>query len=344
MFDFSKIGLDGSFQIHRAPLLLVIDERAHQVLVGFEESEFESAKCTVISRFGEDRNVWVLVDGEWVRETLGQWKSGQTVAISGVPGVHPGGFGGLVWVVDRLLGPGGCPWDIEQTHFTLRKYLLEESYELIEAIENEDLVAMKEELGDVLLQPLMHSQIRQRDGDWGIEDVAAGITEKLIRRHPHVFGNLSVQDSDEVLKNWDAIKRQEKGSEPQSTLSGIPSAMPALLKAMEVSKRAARCGFEWPDIESVWEKFDEEAAEVREALLGTDQLAIRDEIGDLLFTVVNLARWAKVDAEEALRTMVDRFRERFMYMESISTSPLQDLNADEWDQLWEQAKSIVKNS
>lgn len=254
---------------------------------------------------------------------------------------HAGGLVGLAQIVDRLLGPGGCPWDQAQTHESLKKYLLEESYELIQAIDDGDESAMKEELGDVLLQPLMHTQIKRLEGKWGIEEVANQINAKLIRRHPHVFGDVQADTPEEVLKNWDAIKRQEKGEklESTSTLSGVPVAMPALMLAMEISKRAARSGFEWPDMEGVWEKFREEENEFREALVEGNRQRISEELGDLLFTVVNLARWSKVDPEDALRTMVERFRKRFMAMEEMSPKPLNDLSTEEWDELWNQAKA-----
>lgn len=345
MLELGSIGLDGSFQIHQAPLVLVLDDRANQVFVGFDGEGFESARRAILTRYELGTRCRIFRDGDWCDSTLDDWKQDETLVIPAQSEENPGGVAGLVWVVDRLLGPGGCPWDIEQTHSSLRKYLLEESYELIEAIDREDWEGMKEELGDVLLQPLMHTQIRKRDGDWGIEEVAKGISDKLIRRHPHVFGDLSVADSDEVLRNWDAIKRTEKGGdEGQSVLAGIPREMPALMKAMEVSKRAARSGFEWPDLDSVWEKFREELKEVEEAVVRGDRDDIRDELGDLLFTVVNISRWLKVDAEDALRIMVERFRSRFMRMEALSSVPLSELGYEEWDRLWEQAKRDVKSS
>jgi tetrapyrrole methylase family protein/MazG family protein len=250
------------------------------------------------------------------------------------------GLYGLVEVVTRLLGPGGCPWDQAQTHATLKKYLLEESYELMDAIDAADDDRMREELGDVLLQPLMHAQMRQRDGAWGADDVAQGIIDKLVRRHPHVFGDVDVADADEVLRNWDSIKQTEKGK-ADSILTGVPRAMPALLRAYDISKRAARAGFEWPTFEAVWEKFAEEERELREALASGDAAAIESELGDLLFTVVNLARWAKVEPEEALRRMLDRFTARFMEMERRSDRPLRDLSPEAWDDLWNAAKVSV---
>lgn len=250
----------------------------------------------------------------------------------------------LVHIVDRLLGPGGCPWDIEQTHESLKKYLIEESYEVLDAIDNGDLAKFQEELGDLLLQPLMHTQIERRDSDWGIDEVANTISEKLVRRHPHVFGDLSVADADEVLKNWDRIKSLEKGGAPESILAGVPKGMASLLRAYQVSKRAARAGFEWENIEGVFDKLHEEEAELKEAIQSKDLDAIESEIGDLLFTVVNIARWAKVEPEEALRKMLNRFTARFTLMEQRSPRPLSELTPKEWDDLWNQSKKELASA
>jgi len=250
-------------------------------------------------------------------------------------------FDELVTVVDRLLGPGGCPWDKAQTHESLKKYLLEEAYEVIEAIDSGDEDKLVEELGDLLLQPVMHGQISHAAGGFDTNDAAEAIVEKLIRRHPHVFGDVNVADAEEVLRNWDQIKKTEKGEEPRSILAGVPKSMASLLRAHEVSKRAARVGFEWPDIDSVFDKLVEETNELKEALHGGDTKHIESELGDLLFTVVNLARWAKVEPEEALRTMVNRFTARFMRMEEIATVDLKTLTMAEWDELWLRAKADV---
>jgi tetrapyrrole methylase family protein / MazG family protein len=315
--------LTGPYQVHISPQILVIDQRAHQIFRGFQD-DFQ----TLLSHLNRSYNPQI------------ESEPTDLLIIPAQDQEHPGGLAGLVHIVDRLLGPSGCPWDQVQTHESLKKYLLEESYELIEAIDTNDERGMQEELGDVLLQPLMHTQIKRLEGKWGVEEVANQINAKLIRRHPHVFGDTSADTPEEVLKNWDKIKRQEKNeqSKPESTLSGVPKAMPALMLALEISKRAARAGFEWPNMAGVWEKFHEEEVELREALGTGDKTRISDELGDLLFTVVNLARWAKIDPEDALRTMVERFRHRFITMESLSNKPLADLSPQEWDVLWNQAK------
>jgi MazG family protein len=246
----------------------------------------------------------------------------------------------LAYVSDRLLGPGGCPWDQAQTHETLKRYLLEEAYEVLDAIDSGSSEKLEEELGDLLLQPIMHAQMKKAAGEFDIDDVAGGIVDKLIRRHPHVFGEVDVADADEVLRNWDEIKRKEKGSEPQSILAGVPKGMASLLRAYEVSKRARRVGFEWPDIDAVFDKLREEEAELRQAIASGDAEHIESEIGDVLFTVVNLARWSGVEPEEALRKMLNRFTGRFQYMEAHSAKPLIELTAEEWDGLWREAKGL----
>jgi tetrapyrrole methylase family protein/MazG family protein len=251
---------------------------------------------------------------------------------------RPIGFYGLVEVVDRLLGPGGCPWDREQTHESLKRHMVEETYETLEAIDSGDPDLLCEELGDFLLQAVMHAQMDAIEGLYNIDDVIAGITEKLIRRHPHVFGDVSAADAEEVLKNWDAIKQAEKG-DPRSILEGVPKSLPALLRAFEVSKRAARVGFEWESLTQVFEKLSEELDELHQAISSRDKNAIEDELGDLLFTLVNVARWLEIEPEDALRKMTDRFTQRFQHMEATTEKPLRELSLAEWDALWQGAKT-----
>lgn len=239
----------------------------------------------------------------------------------------------IIVLVDRLLGPGGCPWDQAQTHESLKRHLLEEAYEVLDAVDSGSAHKLEEEIGDLLLQPVMHGQISR---DFSTQSAARLLVDKLIRRHPHVFGTTEVADAEEVLKNWDQIKQREKGDEIKSLLAGVPTGMASLLRAYEISKRAARAGFEWPDIEAVWDKMREEESELIEARTKEE---VEAEIGDLLFTAVNLARWYKVEPEEALRKMLNRFTERFQLMEASSVIPLTELTADEWNDLWNQAKA-----
>ena len=240
-------------------------------------------------------------------------------------------------IVDLLRSPHGCPWDREQTHTSLRKPLLEEAYEFIDAVDADDDPAMREELGDLLLQPILHAAIAKQRGAFDLDDAATAIADKLERRHPHVFGETEVTGTEDVLKNWDAIKRTEGKA---SALGGVPRAMPALDRAMTISRRAARVGFEWPDHAGVFAKLDEEVAEVREAFASGDQGRIESEIGDLLFTVVNLARWSKIEPEEALNGMLDRFSARFERMAAEDETALTELSPDEWEARWSRAKAV----
>jgi tetrapyrrole methylase family protein/MazG family protein len=255
--------------------------------------------------------------------------------------VATGKLEALVQITDRLLAPGGCPWDREQTHESLKRYLLEEAYELFDRIDANDDAGMREELGDLVLQPLLHSAMKHRDGSFDIDAVANDITEKLIRRHPHVFGEATAQDTEAVLRQWDQIKSKERGDVVKSVLTGVPKTMPALQRAYEVSKRAGRMGFDWPNIDSIWDKVREEELELTEAAATGDVTRISEEFGDLIFALVNVARWLKVEPEGALREMVARFTARFLAMEAKADKPLTELTAREWDVLWNEAKAGV---
>ncbi|MDW8051896.1 MAG: nucleoside triphosphate pyrophosphohydrolase [Armatimonadota bacterium] len=252
------------------------------------------------------------------------------------------GFEGLVAVVAALRAPGGCPWDREQTHSSLKPHLLEEAYEVLEAIDAGDYAALREELGDLLLQVLMHSQIASETGAFDIHQVVQHLIDKLIARHPHVFGEAHAETAEQVLKNWDKTKRQQKAQD--SILEGVPRTMPALARAQEISKRAARVGFEWESIHGVLDKLREEEQELRQAIEAGDLKRAESEIGDLLFTVVNVARHLRIDAEQSLRQMVDRFVRRFQWMEAEAARqnrPLESLTPDEWEALWQQAKQAT---
>lgn len=279
---------------------------------------------------------WLTLAGLHLAEVKGSIPSGATLILP-----HSlGPVERLVEIADRLLLPGGCPWDQEQTHESLKKCLLEETYELFEAIDEKNPKAIVEELGDVLLQPIMHAEMARLAGSFTIDEVAEAISEKLILRHPHVFGDVSVAGTEDVLKNWDEIKRKEK-AERKSALDGIPNALPALTFAQSISRRAAKSGFEWPDIDGVFAKLDEEMVELKEAIANGNDADKEAELGDVLFTVVNIARWLNVDAEEALRQMVKRFTLRFQRMEANSQMPLSELSPDEWEQLWSKSKAEV---
>lgn len=266
-------------------------------------------------------------------------------------------FERLATIVARLRAPDGCPWDREQTHRSLRAHLIEESYETLNAIEREDDENLREELGDLLLQPVLHAQIAQDDGRFDVVDVIEEISDKLVRRHPHVFGDLQVDDSGEVLLNWEAIKRDEKARKTavQSTadaivpsvLDDISPALPALMLALKVSKKAARAGFEWPDVAGVMAKLREETNELETALAQGDATRIGEELGDLLFSAVNIARWQKIDPELALRDMVSRFGARFRHMENAARArdcDLAELSPELWDELWNEAKRATQSA
>lgn len=255
-------------------------------------------------------------------------------------------FRDFVDVVARLRAPDGCPWDREQTHASLKKYLLEESYEVLEAIDLDDPDRLCDEMGDVLLQVLLHSQIAAEEGVFDVRDVIDRIVEKLIRRHPHVFAGVTVDGSEAVVRNWDEIKRLEK-PERTSVLDGVPRDLPALMKAVEVSKRVVCVGFEWPHLDDVFQKLDEELRELKQELVDRNPERLAAELGDLLFTVVNVARWLKVDPEDALRRMLTRFETRFRDVERRAEAlgkPLSAMDIRELDVLWEQAKAAVDSS
>ncbi len=250
----------------------------------------------------------------------------------------------LVDVMAALRGKNGCPWDREQNHHTLRKYLLEEAYEVVEAINQGDMYKICEELGDLLLQIVFHAQIASEGRHFDINDVIAGITEKMFRRHPHVFGNLSVADSREVEANWEKIKSTEKEWTGRgSLLDGIPTSLPALLRAQRVQSRVSKAGFDWSDYRGARQKIDEELNELSSAIARNNPEQIKEEIGDLLFAVVNLARLLKTDAEMALAATVDKFIRRFRYVEEKARQQrrkLTDCTLEELDSWWEEAKKV----
>jgi len=242
----------------------------------------------------------------------------------------------LVEVVRRLRAPDGCPWDREQTHASLRATMLEEAYEVLEAIDEKSMPKLREELGDVLLQVLMQSLIAEETGEFTLGQVADSIREKLVRRHPHVFGSTVVSGSDEVVRNWEALKAKEYGRE--SALDGVQRSLPALQWAWSLQRRAANVGFDWPDVEGALDKIREELEELRQASTVEEQEA---EFGDLLFTMVNVARKLGINPEDALRGTTGRFEARFRIMEQAARADgraLKDLPIDELDRYWEAAK------
>lgn len=248
----------------------------------------------------------------------------------------------LVGLMQRLLAPGGCPWDREQTLETLVPYLVEETYEVVDALASGNVADHQEELGDLLLQIVFQSELRFTAGQFGIDDVARGIVTKLVRRHPHVFGDVQASGTDEVLANWAKLKAKEKAEKgKRGALDGIPRSAPALLQATRAGEKASASGFDWPDSRGPRLKIDEELAELDEAVAGGDPTAIAAELGDTLLAVVNLARKLGVDAEGALRAANGRFAARFGYIEDRLTAAgrtVRDASAAEQDALWDEAK------
>ncbi len=246
----------------------------------------------------------------------------------------------IVGLMARLRGANGCPWDREQTLETLKPFLVEETYEVLDAIDRGTADDHREELGDLLLQIVFQAEIRRQEGAFDAADVAHAIADKLVRRHPHVFE--PDQGTDGGPRNWEAIKRSEKGD--RSAIGGVPRALPALLRAQKLTEKASRVGFDWPSTEGPLDKLDEELAELRQAVADGDASAVRHEIGDLLFSLVNLARFLDADAEDALRGTVDRFEARFMAMEReirAEGRSVEQLSLDELEDRWQRAKRAV---
>jgi MazG family protein len=262
-------------------------------------------------------------------------------------------FERLVEIMATLRGPNGCPWDKQQDFNSLKPMLVEEVYEVLEAVENNDMDGLSEELGDMLLHVVFHAQLGKESGQFDIDTVIGKISDKLVRRHPHVFGDEQASTPEEVIKNWEAIKAQEKAlklsnptPEQRSLLEGIPAKLPAIHEAHQISARVARVGFDWPDVDGVFEKLQEEVRELREVIAlgnaGDRRERLEDEIGDMLFVIVNIARHVKIDSESALKRANRKFKARFQFVERelrkqgkrLEETPLSDMEA-----LWQRAKS-----
>ena len=248
----------------------------------------------------------------------------------------------LLEIMRILRSPQGCPWDREQDHESLKKYLIEETYEVIEAIDMKNPEKLCEELGDVLLQVVFHSRIAEENGQFSMEDVIQTVSEKMVNRHKHVFGFERAETADDVLDLWEKIKREEKGCKDQtSVLEGVPSVLPALMRSYKIQEKAAKVGFDWDNIDDAWKKVTEEAGELREAYMSGDLTKSEEEIGDLLFAVVNVARFMKIEPELALTGTIRKFIKRFEYIEkrSIETGrELTSMTLAEMDELWDEAK------
>jgi tetrapyrrole methylase family protein / MazG family protein len=253
-------------------------------------------------------------------------------------------FRKLVEIMERLRSPGGCEWDRAQTHESLRQYLVEETHEVLDAIHRQDPAALREELGDLLLQILFHARIAQEEETFTITDVIAGITEKMIRRHPHVFADATADTPGAVSEQWDRIKTTIENRRHSSRIGGVPKMFPSLLRAVKMTRKAARAGFDWESKEQVFGKVDEEIRELKEAVAGGSLRKVEHELGDVLFALVNLARFIDVNPETAMVAANDRFERRFQAMEkkaAESGRSIEDLDMAALDRLWEEAKKDV---
>ena len=304
-------------------------------------------KKVLVTTYPAEHVIQVIENGKMRERTLGELENFHSSGASYwfVPALGEGtSFESFAEIVAHLRAPNGCPWDKEQTHESLRKHLLEESYEAISAIDSGDFNDMREEFGDLLLQVVLQSQIANDEKQFNVNQVVQGIYSKIVRRHPHVFGDLKLDGVDGVLANWEKLKENERKEkkEEKGLLDGVPLALPALSQAQEYQDRAARVGFDWPEIEGVLDKVKEEIEEIKNA--ETD-FELASEIGDLFFVLVNFARWKKVDAESVLRGTNMKFKKRFAYVEQGAKKQrrnLSDLTLDEMESLWQEAKQFVQ--
>ncbi|MDD4279317.1 nucleoside triphosphate pyrophosphohydrolase [Candidatus Sumerlaeota bacterium] len=265
-------------------------------------------------------------------------------------------FKRFVEIMTRLQAPDGCPWDREQTHESLRPYMIEEAYEAVDAIDRGDMKDLCEELGDVLLQVVFHAVMAEKAGEFTVDDVINGVSDKMVSRHPHVFGDVVANTSDKVLKNWEQIKQKEREAKAKddpelvalhrNALSGIPANLPALLQAQRMQEKAARVGFDWDNTAQSLDKIEEEIGEMREALARGEELHTREEYGDLMFAMADLGRLMNIDAEMATRSTCSKFKRRFEYVENGAHNQgreLKDMTLEEMDVLWCEAKDIERS-
>jgi tetrapyrrole methylase family protein/MazG family protein len=318
------------------------------LLYGFDSPELVAqAKKVLLAVYPKEHEVSVIEGSKLKVESLDSLQpvtfNLQPSTLLYLPSLGEGtSFESFAEIIAHLRAPDGCPWDKEQDHQTLRKHLLEESYETLSAMDEDNPDAMREEFGDLLLQIVLNSQIGSEYEEFTMTQVIKHIYDKIIRRHPHVFGDVQVDGTANVLSNWEKLKEQERGKkkEEKGILDGLPSALPALTQAQEYQDRAARVGFDWPEIEGVLDKIREEIEEVKQAQ-NIDE--VTDELGDLFFVLVNLARWRKVDAESALRGTNIKFKKRFGYVEQSAKKQgrnLSDMTLEEMDGFWNEAKKM----
>lgn len=362
MFTALKIDPIDGFQLLDGTMLRSEElEIRHHIIIAQVYDKFiaSEVKLTLMEKFPDDYEIYIVTAAGSAREHIEKvplYKLDRAAEISNLTAVYVPPikeeellyreFSKLRDVIRTLRGPEGCPWDKKQTHETLKKYLLEECYELLEAIDEKDDVHIVEELGDVLLQVMLHAQIGEDDGVFSIEDVIETLTRKMIRRHPHVFGDKQVDDASEVVSQWEKIKEEEKeGKVFPSILADISPTLPSLLKAYKLQEKAATVGFDWKEVEPIWDKLNEEIEEwVVEINEGTRENAEK-ELGDVLFVIVNLARFYKLNPELALIQTNNKFMNRFQYIEkkvSEMGRDLTELTLDELDQIWDEAKTLER--
>lgn len=313
------------------------------LILGIESAEVcIQIRTVLLAVYPPDHKVHMTAEDGGSAEIPLQDLGRETIFVSVyVPSLGKGtSFEAFAEIVAHLRAPDGCPWDREQTHHTLRTHLLEESYEALSAMDEMDSDGMREEFGDLLLQIVLNSQIGNEAGSFSMTQVLKGIYDKIVRRHPHVFGDVKLDDVDGVLLNWEKLKEKERGQKKQEKglLDGVPAALPALTQALEFQDRAARVGFDWPEVDGVLDKIREEIEEIKQA---QNLEEVTAELGDLFFVLVNLARWRKVDAESALRATNLKFKKRFAYVERGARAQgrnLTDLTLAEMDEYWNAAK------
>ncbi len=314
------------------------------LILGIDSRELAlQVKDVLLGVYSQEHVVFVVEQGKRKEErlvNLGQGNFSASTCLY-LPSLGEGtSFESFAEIVAHLRAPNGCPWDREQTHHTLRTHLLEEAYETLSAMDTNDVEAMREEFGDLFLQILLNSQIASEANEFTITNVIKSINDKLIRRHPHVFGDVQVDGVDGVLQNWEKLKEKERGKkkEEKGILDGVPVALPALTQAQEYQDRAARVGFDWPQIDGVLDKIREEIEEIKNA---EADFELASEIGDLFFVLVNFARWKHVDAEAVLRGTNTKFKKRFAFVEQGAKKQgrnLSDMTLEEMDRLWDEAK------
>lgn len=315
------------------------------------ETMYEAMAAQIVAKAAEGENLIFAVPGnpavdQQITKIIMQMAADRRIDVTilaamGFQERKPVSLDPLTDVMARLRSPGGCMWDLEQTHSTLRRYMVEEVYEVLEAIDNRDSAALCEELGDLLLQIVFHARIAEEGGQFSIQDVIDEVTAKMVRRHPHVFGEVLVRNADEVLTNWDEIKKREKSHTRRTVLDGVPQGLPSLMRAYKLQMKAAKVGFDWDNINDVWGKLQEEWDELKQAVASGDDKAVAEEMGDLLFAAVNLARFLKVEPETVLNLTNNKFINRFRYVEARvvesgqgwETFTLKDL-----DKFWQDVK------